>query len=160
MPEQIRIFDYLLTDAWHFPISQVSVFEGDPCWVRFTQHKGKFSINELSDQDVEIERSIIGRIKDILLEMPSQELEWLQHTLVEDGFIEEFSYYNGKEVVRLTGYNIWCCLERPELYPNAMKAINVLDRIADVLVPLGVGKQCFALEPNSRSKKKRRIKPR
>ncbi len=152
MENDALVFRYVLRGRVPYPpICHISVYEKSEnnveCIVQDAHSKNSVSnVNSLS-----VDQSVVDEIRQILCRLDVTDLESLQHVAVMDGFTSEFSYFNGSSLIEITGYNIGWCVERPELYPNVMAVLDALDRIADLLVPVGADEKCFSLGEYERS---------
>ena len=139
------LFKYSLTDAWHIPFSEIAVFDNDPGYV-FYWAKGKDQFAPLLEQEsIDLDEATLKKIRELISEISVTKVETLEHVIVLDGYIQEFSYKLDGREAEFSGYNLACCKEQPKLYPNAMTMLRLLQKLKDILAPMGVDKNCFAL---------------
>ena len=139
------LFKYTLTDAWHFPLSEFAIFDSEPGYVFYwVQGKDKFDL-PMDQKSIDLADETIAKIKELIMDLDVTEIEDLEHVIVMDGYIHEFCYIVDGRKTECTGYNISYCKEQPKLYPNAMVLIRLLQKLKDILVPLGVDNKCFSL---------------
>lgn len=139
------LFKYSLNDAWNFPISEFAIFDGEPGYVFYwTEGKDKFGI-PMEQVCIDLDNETLGKIKNLIMNLNVTELEKLEHVFILDGYIQEFCYVVNGRKIELSGDNINYCKEQPQLYPGAMVMIRLLQKLKDILAPLGVDNKCFSL---------------
>ncbi|NLM18525.1 MAG: hypothetical protein GX217_00675 [Clostridiaceae bacterium] len=70
----------------------------------------------------------------------------LENSPVLDGFIQNLLFCDGERNIELHGSNLDWCGHEPELYPNTMIVVKILEVIGELLIPESVVRQCFLLE--------------
>ena len=102
-------------------------------------------IDQLEERCIELNDETYRQIQNLLYCLEIRELEEPCLTVDADGFHQEFIYDNGTETITLSGTNLEYCREEPGVYPNAVKMLEILSMIGEILVPLGVDSSCFLL---------------
>lgn len=143
------LFSYTLYNAWDLPLTEFYLLDGDTPAALYIQ-KGKDPSVPVSGtcRRVDLDASAIRRAKALLAGFDAADAkpERLRHVAVLDGFSQKFSFSAGGKTVSLTGYNMAYCGERPELYPNAMGLVRLLEDIRDLTEGYGVPADVFQLE--------------
>ena len=103
------LFKYTLTDAWHFPLSEVAIFDGEPGYVFYwVQGKDKFDL-PMDQKSIDLAGETIAKIKELIIDIEVTEIEDLEHVIVMDGYIHEFCYIVDGRKTECTGFNISYC---------------------------------------------------
>ncbi len=139
------LFKYSLNDARSLTLSEIAIFESEPGYVSsFVQGNNDFTLPR-EQKRIDLDSATFDKIRGLISEIKVTELEFLEHVLVLDGYAQEFSYKVDGREANFVGFNLRYCKDQPALYPNAMVMIRLLQKLKNILVPLGVDKKCFSL---------------
>lgn len=143
------LFSYTLYNAWDLPLTEFYLLNGDAPTALYVKKKKNPAVPAPGTyRRAALDASAIRRAKALLAEFDAADAkpERLRHVAVLDGFSQKFTFFAGESTVSLTGYNMDYCIERPELYPNAMGLIRLLEDIRDLTAGYGVPADVFQLE--------------
>lgn len=143
------LFSYTLYNAWDLPLTEFYLLNGDDPAALYIRKENAPSFPAPGTyRRAALDASAIRRAKALLAGFDAADAkpERLRHVAVLDGFSQKFSFSAGGKTVSLTGYNMAYCGERPELYPNAMGLVRLLEDIRDLTEGYGVPADVFQLE--------------
>ena len=143
-----KLFEYSLQDAWHMPISCVTIL-GDQNIVIYSLPEdgaGKFQPQE--PKSVAISNEAMEKVKNIITESGVFEIDDVEENmdvLCMDGVINEFYVSGDDKYKTVEAFNLSTYKSYTKKYPKAAKLIKLLKDLSKVLVPEGVDKRCFYL---------------
>lgn len=146
----IRWFEYRLSDAWGLPISGVEIVEdSEGCRVGY----GKPEDSRPKDyRYIDLDEGTMAQIKRIVSNPDLYGYEDLYDeacTMILDGYTQEMTFYNGSARNAIGTTNLSCYKRDVMTNPHASAIMNTLDKLAQVLVPLGVPGAYFDLEEDA-----------
>lgn len=146
-------FNFVMKDAWGIPISRVVIPKENPNTVYFETDKevsyGLWSEEYSSMRSVKISEKAIKQIRELLDDERLYKLEQLESRpdiVFTDGFHYNITFADDKQCVQLQGDNIMACKGEYESCPSTAYIIDLLEKIARVLVTEGVDRDCFIEE--------------
>ena len=144
-------FAYALQDAWLMDLTVVEVRtdsdKKNRVYYWSKSEKKPFYLSELAKK-AEPDDAVMEQIKTILSDDRIYEMDELEQSpdiVVLDGYAQDFVFSDGTRKKKIRGYNIQVCRGEYEKCPNSALAIDLLEEMSKILVPLGVYKKCFYL---------------
>ena len=148
----VKWFEYGLSDAWIWPITNVAVVQADKYFVDYEIYTTeKYYRHGLERHTIEISDSTMDKIKAILSDKRLYEIEKLEDPYstvavdIFDGYLHYFYFNNGEQNIVLREGNIVFCRGQYEKCPNTALVIDILEELGKVLIPEGVDEKCFKL---------------
>ena len=143
-----KLFEYSLQDAWHMPISCVTILQDQNIVIYSLPEDGagKFQPQEL--KSVAISNEAMEKVKNIIAESRVFEIDEVEENMdifCLDGVINEFYVSNENKDNTVEAFNLSTYKSYTKKYPKAAKLIKLLKDLSKVLVPEGVDKRCFSL---------------
>ena len=145
-----KVFEYILSDVWFCPYSYVTVHNSEKNEVVYRicgkERRRYCRIDSDDYHSIVISPRAMEEIKEILQDKRLYKIRTLESPgNIFDGYTQRFYFSDGKKEMKLDGKNIDCCAGDRGKYPNSNIVIDVLGRIANVLIPEGVDERCFQL---------------
>ena len=146
------VFGYTLSDAFGRVLNTVKVMDGEePCAVysfsREEEYETVFGCPQEECRAV-ISREDLEKIKRLAADERLYETETLEgpyEVVILDGFMQEFEFSSGSRHILASGSNIQACRGDDVHCPHSVLMINMLKEAEQILVSLGVSKECFRL---------------
>ncbi|WP_295363431.1 hypothetical protein [uncultured Pseudoramibacter sp.] len=143
----IRWFEYRLSDAWGLPISGVEIVEDDEgCRVGYGKPEGG---RPKDYRYIALDEGTMAQIKGIVSNPDLYGYEDLYDescTMILDGYTQEMAFYDGTVRNKIGTTNLGCYKRDYMTNPHASAIMSTLDKLAQVLAPLGVPGAYFDLE--------------
>ncbi len=144
-----KLFEYSLQDAWHMPISCVTIM-GDQNIVFYSLPRdGAEKFLPQEPKSVAISNEAMEKVKNIITESRVFEIDEVEENmdiLCLDGVINEFYVSNENKDNTVEAFNLSTYKSYTKKYPKAAKLIKLLKDLSKVLVPEGVDKRCFKMK--------------
>ena len=145
-------FGYRLEDAWCRLRHNLEVYEGNAPYVYYS-----FTIDSAGRKgdplgeggEIGIGKDTLEEIRCLLEDDRLYETEWLEEpydVAVLDGVMQIFRVGNGGRSICAEGNNLDFCRDDEEHCPHTVLMIRTLEKIREILVPLGVPEVCFRLD--------------
>ena len=144
-----KLFEYSLYDAWHMPISCVTILEDQNIAILSLPRDGDERFLPQESKSVEISNEAMEKVRNIITESRVFEIDDVEENMdifCLDGFINEFNVSNENKYNTVEAFNLDTYKSYTKKYHKAAKLIKLLKDLSKVLVPEGVDKRCFKLE--------------
>lgn len=145
-----QLFSYSLCDAWHRPFTEVVVLNNEEPAVLFCRIPDSDFPPPYADyQRIRLEDQTVKQLTSLLSAFDISKAaapEELRHMLVLDGVKQQFFLSDGTRSVSLSGSNMIYYLEKPRMYPKAVRLIRLLQNVQTILAEQGVDPDMFRLE--------------
>ncbi len=144
------------------PISRIEVVDGPVIFARYLLNTGNavsasllkwLDSQGLGEQEkdigqIRIDRDVLKKIREILDDdrlFGTEELEDPYQACIMDGYIQTFDVLSKGRSIEARGYNIQECKGDTEHCLHSVLMIHALEKIGEILIPLGVPEQYFRL---------------
>ena len=144
-----KLFEYGLYDAWHIPISSVTILRDKNIVLCSLPRDGAGKFLPQEPKSVEISNEAMEKVKSIITESRVFEIDEVEENMdvfCLDGFINEFYVSNENKYYTVEALNLDTYKSYTKKYPMAAKLIKLLKDLSKVLIPEGVDKRCFKMK--------------
>ena len=144
----MKLFEYSLQDAWHMPISCVTILQDQNIVIYSLPEDGARKFQPQEPKSVAISNEAMEKVKNIITESRVFEIDDVEENmdvLCMDGVINEFYVSGDDKYKTVEAFNLSTYKSYTKKYPKAAKLIKLLKDLSKVLVPEGVDKRCFYL---------------
>ncbi len=148
------VFGYTLRNAWGSLLSRIRVMDGpDGGYAEYVvcPEKSPYASYRLSPEDgerIKISGDDLKRIRLVLEDerlFETEELEYSVHQMILDGYQQEFEITCGDRHIIASGSNIQASEGDTEHCLHSVLMAGVLEKIREILVPIGVPEECLKL---------------
>ena len=143
-----KVFEYRFFGYGGILVSSVALYGGPRPAAVFQADVMKYreTIDKRNASKLLLTDTAFEQVKAILQNTDVYSIKELDFVPVLDGYSHIFFFCNGSQEIELEGHNLTYCTNDLGRYPNSSRVIALLNRIGDVLIPLGVDQKCFKLD--------------
>ncbi len=146
------VFGYRLEDAWCRLRHYVEVYEGNAPYVHYSipvDSAGRKGDLLGESGEIGIGKETLEEIRCLLEDDRLYETAWLEEpydVAVLDGVMQIFRIGNSGRSICAEGNNLEYCQDDVEHCPHTVLMIRTMEKIKEILVPLGIPEVCFRLD--------------